>query len=274
MGFIQLNEKTLKNLHNVQIEILDEIVRICNENNLEYFLVGGTLLGAVRHQGFIPWDDDLDIAMNRKDYEKFLSLCKNELNDKYRLDCDKTNDKYWLTFAKIRKKNTLFLENSLDGIDTGKEIFVDIFPLDDIKKPFSVLNRVRLIFVKIVIDALFYKRGITKDINVCRRPKMTKFFSKFSFKFLHKFQHKIVTLSNPKKSNYLVSFSGCYAYKKEVFLKNDFYPTKTLKFEEKSYKVPNNYKKYLKNIYGDYMKLPPKNERVNHSALDIKFEIE
>ena len=81
-------------------------------------------------------------------------------------------------------------------------------------------------------------------------------------------------MSNSKKSNYLVSFSGCYAYKKEVFLKNDFFPTKTLKFEQKTYNVPNNYKKYLKNIYGDYMKLPPKNERVNHNTLDIKFEIE
>src|SRR5690554_4415622 len=125
-----MDQKTLKKLHNVQIEILNQIVKICNQNKLTYFLIGGTLLGAIRHKGFIPWDDDLDIAMPRKDYEKFLELCQGYLGDEYYLHCSKTDPKYWLPFAKVRKNNTIFEEKSIQTINSHKGIYVDIFPLD------------------------------------------------------------------------------------------------------------------------------------------------
>lgn len=77
-----MDDLMLNKLHNLQVQILDEIVRICDSNNMDYFLIGGTLLGAIRHKGFIPWDDDLDIAMPRKSYDKFISLCNSEMNNK------------------------------------------------------------------------------------------------------------------------------------------------------------------------------------------------
>lgn len=273
MGLIEIKGKKLEKLHNVQIEILDEIVRICEKNNIEYFLQGGTLLGAVRHGGFIPWDDDLDISMYRKDYDKFISICEKELKKEYRLDCDKTNGEYWLTFAKIRKRNTLFLEKALDGIDVGKEIYVDIFPMDDVVKPLGILNHIRVIIMKIIIDALLYKRGVTKDINECRRPKLTKIFGCLSYKILHSFYYRLATISNSKKAKFVTDFASPYNYKKETHLKENFFPTTFLKFENNKYRVPKKYKIYLEQVYGDYMKLPPENERVNHSALDVKFNI-
>lgn len=94
----------LRNLHSTMIEILDEFDRICNKHNLTYFLIGGTLLGAVRHKGFIPWDDDMDLAMPREDYEKFINVYYKELNDKYYLDNFNNNKLYYLNFSKIRKK--------------------------------------------------------------------------------------------------------------------------------------------------------------------------
>ena len=96
-----------------QQKILDEIVRICDNYNLRYFLIGGTLLGAVRHKGYIPWDDDLDISMPRKDYNQFIEIAKKQLSQNFKLDCKYTNNKYWLPFIKVRMKDTSFDENSL-----------------------------------------------------------------------------------------------------------------------------------------------------------------
>lgn len=121
----------LQDLHKVEIEILDEIDRICRKNNINYCLVGGTLLGAVRHGGFIPWDDDLDVAMPRNDYEKFIDVCKNELSDDFYLHSIETDKTYWLPFIKIRKKYTIFEEKNIAGLGCKTGIYVDIFPLDD-----------------------------------------------------------------------------------------------------------------------------------------------
>ena len=98
----------LQSLQKVEIEILDEIDRICRMNNINYCLVGGTLLGAVRHGGFIPWDDDVDVAMPRNDYERFMDVCKSELSDDFYLHSIKTDKTYWYPFIKIRKKHRKF----------------------------------------------------------------------------------------------------------------------------------------------------------------------
>ena len=124
----------LNKLHSIQVEILDEIIRICDSNNLDYYLIGGTLLGAIRHKGFIPWDDDLDIAMPRDAYDKFISLCYSELSDDYILDSFKNNSGYWLPFIKIRKKNTIYEEKAISAKrNIPKGVWVDIFPLDNVK---------------------------------------------------------------------------------------------------------------------------------------------
>ena len=113
-----------------ELEILMEFKRICSSNNLQYYLTAGTLLGAVRHQGFIPWDDDIDIAMPRKDFKKFGELCRCQLKkDFYYQDC-RTEPDYPYYFAKLRKEGTEVCEPCLEAVNIRKGHYIDIFPLD------------------------------------------------------------------------------------------------------------------------------------------------
>ena len=131
MGKIGYDKKTLNKIHRSEQEILDEITRVCDKNGLRYLLIGGTLLGAIRHNGFIPWDDDLDISMPREDYEKFLGIAPKELGDRFLLEDISTNDEYCYMFSKVKLKNTIMREKTMsESYDGGQGIWVDIFPLD------------------------------------------------------------------------------------------------------------------------------------------------
>ena len=116
-----MDDKTLRKLQLTELDILIEIDKICKENNIQYFLIGGTLLGAVRHKGFIPWDDDIDVGMIRSDYEKFIDLClnKNVLGEKYFLHCNESDENYFIPFVKVKKNNTTFAEENIDALAKG-----------------------------------------------------------------------------------------------------------------------------------------------------------
>lgn len=117
----------IEELRKILLELMDEIHAFCEKHGLKYYLSGGTLIGAIRHKGFIPWDDDIDIHMPRPDYEKFLELFPKE-SENVLLE-NRLNDKYRYTYAKVCKKNTLVVEHAMDGgVDEG--VFIDVFPLD------------------------------------------------------------------------------------------------------------------------------------------------
>ena len=163
-----MEKETLKKLHEVEVEILDEFVRICKKQKLQYFLYYGTLLGAVRHNGFIPWDDDLDVAMPREDYEKFIKMAKEELNDNFYIDNKDTNDEYYLNFTKLRKKNTIFEQDFQVNYDGPKGIWIDIFPIDESKKENSIKLQIQQKLNYIIYSICHYKSGfffIKKIIN-------------------------------------------------------------------------------------------------------------
>ena len=130
-----MDDSTRKQLRQIQIQILDEIVRICGENGLRYCLTGGTCLGAVRHKGFIPWDDDVDIIMPRADYQRFIAITTSGDTGDYFLDYYLTNPTYGRCFAKYCKRNTLFIEPN--GL--RQSIYVDIF-VQDLKDPRSAVH--------------------------------------------------------------------------------------------------------------------------------------
>lgn len=269
-----MDKEILIKLHTVQTKILDKIVEICEINSLEYFLIGGTLLGAVRHQGFIPWDDDLDISMPRKDYEIFLKICNRYLGDDFFLDSSGTNNRYWLPFAKIRMKNTIYQENLLEYYKGYEGIWVDIFPLDNASEEISKLQEIQFYLFGKVKSVIAYN----SKISYIRSENPIKVFgykicSLIPNKIWFIIQKKIMMMNKDEKSSYFVNLGSQYGIKKQTHLKSKYLPSKKIKFEGKPYNVPNDCNYVLTKIYGsDYMELPPVEKRVTHNPIRVKFE--
>ena len=268
-----MNNKDLIRLHEVEIEILDEFVRICEKYNLQYFLVGGTLLGAVRHKGFIPWDDDLDISMPRKDYERFIEISQKELDDKYMLDSKDTNPKYYLNFIKIRKKGTIFEQDFQANYDGPKGIWLDIFPYDNARsntsKKVAIQNKIN----KAIFSILHYKnKFFLSDRKILVKKALSFIFKPVSNRLLLNLQDKVLKWNmNKEEYNYFVSSSTTYNYKTELIEKNKYIPTIKMEFEGKLYNAPKEYDYILSRVYGDYMKLPPEEKRVTHNPRRLEF---
>jgi lipopolysaccharide cholinephosphotransferase len=125
-------DNTLQQVHKIQLEMALEVKRICEKHKIKYSIVAGTLLGAVRHNGFIPWDDDLDIAMLRDNYIKFIDICKDELNDSYFLQTWDTDPGFALPIAKLRKNSTKFVEKDFMEANIHCGIYIDILPFDSV----------------------------------------------------------------------------------------------------------------------------------------------
>lgn len=157
-----MNNEILKKLHMTEISILQEVVRVCEKNQLTYYLIGGTLLGAIRHKGFIPWDDDLDIAMPREDFDKFLDISKYELREGYWVHFIDSDPNYWLPFAKVKKRGTIFDEVNSKNIESDKGIFIDIFPLDNARGEKSIFQSIQAIICKRMSTIILWKRGFYK----------------------------------------------------------------------------------------------------------------
>lgn len=239
----------------VMVNILKDIDAVCNEHGINYWIDFGTLLGAVRHKGFIPWDDDIDITMPREDYNKFIDVAKKELNEKYFIQLRETDKDYKRDWLKIRDKSSIFLEyGSIKNKANGKNgIFIDIFPLDRIKKKnktyFDILRRL-------------YQINPFKGqfANVFNRIVHIVLFPLYLFrKLVFKISKK---LSDPKGS---LAIYGLEAWFFHSFDYDDIFPLTTLEFEGNKFKAPKKYKKHLTDYYGDYMKLPPENQRHYHA---------
>ena len=259
-----------------QYEILCELDRICKKNNMNYYLDAGTLLGAVRHHGFIPWDDDIDVGMLRKDYNKFVEIVEKELNDKYFFQDYKTDEYFGGVYGKIRIKNTKYIEKVCKNIKAKDGIFIDIFPFDNIsanekqsKKDFLKVVTLRVMLL-LKNNYIVETNTFTKKIEKLALKFLSLFISK---KSIIKKINKITNKYNDQDTEYIANFSTTY-FNKTRYKKEWFMDTVLLNFEEGKFLCPKNYDAYLKYLYNDYMQLPPEDKRINHSVVEIKYEDE
>ena len=241
----------------VMLKLLRVFDDICRKNNLKYWLDGGTLIGAIRHNGFIPWDDDIDVAMLSDDYEKFIEIAQQELPDDVFLQTRKTDKKYPLYITKLRDKYSTYEEQNVARLNCHKGIFIDIFPMDYIRYPFMQRN------LKLFLHGTNYselhspiKSLIQQTIGRINR----KIISLLNLP-IHQFFNKLF------HSDYLGASK--LAYRREInetfqFSKHFVFPLKEHVFEGYTFFIPNNYDAYLREYFGDYMQLPPENMRCTH----------
>lgn len=268
-----MKAEQLTKLHILEVEILDEIVRICNKYNLKYYLIAGTLLGAVRHGGFIPWDDDLDIAMPRNDYEQFCNLCKEELNEEYYLHSIETDESYWLPFVKVRRKNTIFDESLLSDTNVKMNgIYVDIFPLDYETAENHFAKRIRTSFLSRMQYLIVYKLHGKTPHSFSGRL-LFPFVKRMSFKKLNRIQSKVMAWCNKRVCSYYVNYCSKYDKIKQTMPITWYEPFTKIEFCKKKYNAPAEYLKILERIYGsNFMELPPMDKQITHNPVRLSFD--
>ena len=267
------SDKELKKLQSVEIGIAKEIIRICELNNISYFTVGGSTLGAIRHNGFIPWDDDMDIGMCRRDYDKFLKIAPKQLNKGFILQHYTTEKKTPTYHAKVMKKGTHFVEAYAENINIPHDVFVDIMPFDNIPKDKNKLIKYRKkvkLFHQLFIAKSVWKtsltRGYKKYIYSIIRLVLHILLIPISKDYLYKKLEIEIRRYNKKESE-MMSSRGLPVFecKKEYV-----FPTISHKFESLNLEIPNNFDSILKHQYGNYMQLPPKNQQVGHVPKKLK----
>lgn len=269
------NTDFLPKLHSCQLIIAREIKRICDENNIKYFIIAGTLLGAVRHKGFIPWDDDMDIGMLREDYERFIHLAEKKLGADFFLQTTDTDASYGLNFAKVLLKGTKLVEQSAGNL-AKNGIFVDVFPFDAVPEDSAQEGEHEK-------STYFYRRLLLakKKYNVSGNNAVKKivyaglgaFAGLYSSKKLcNKLEYEIQKYNGSPDSEKIVNIGGAYGYKKETIMRKWVENTVELPFEDMTLAAPADYKEYLEYFYGDYMTPPPEDKRYNrHGIVELDF---
>ena len=258
------SEHYLSKLHQELIGIMDDVDKACKKLNLKYYLVGGTLLGAIRHKGFIPWDDDLDIAMPRPDFDKFMQMAEKYLPTYMKIMWVTTNENHPFLFAKVVDCRTLFQQRSRynDGI------FIDVFPLD-YSPAFSPSLNVRKKMAVYLCRIIRIKN--TKNV----RLKTFKYFvmSKIlSNKFAQKAILHLLTTAQNNGKTHLANFGSQYNLSKQTLPVDWYGGGIPVQFEGRTYMAPNDYCQVLNSIYGaNYMQIPPEAKRRCHYPVKVKF---
>lgn len=250
----------VKELQQYALDTLKQFDEFCKKNNLKYYLSEGTLLGAARHNGFIPWDDDVDVVMPRDDYNRFIELYGEQPLEDYVLDCFETNPMHWTICAKLlMKENCRFELRRLRGIALSTAPGIDIFPLDNvpnIETAKSVGKKIKYYRV-----LLWLRTGYSHDYSTLKWKIMKVLSYFYSVKCLHRRIQKLMTQNNNPQNEYYVNYGSLYSVDREVFRK-DFLSSKLdIKFEDCDFPAPHEYGKVLEIIYGDYKKLPSFSKR-------------
>ena len=263
-------QKAIEQLWKIELELLDIVHEICISHGLCYTLAYGSLIGAIRHGGFIPWDDDIDIIMPREDYEKLLSIWSKEVPEQYILQNIHINSDYTNTFSKIRKDHTTFLQIGEESKLYHKGIFIDIFPADRVAEG-KVFNTLQ--YIACAVNLLYtrrYRSGSGGVVGLVE--KILLVVPKVAWPRLRDMAEKIVRRWNDNcELRWFVPSTIEYA--RHYYPADLFENMGTISFCEKDYFCVANPDAFLRADYGDYMQLPPEEDRVwKHHPICLDFE--
>ena len=263
---------SLRKLQLVELGILKKFIKICEKNNLRYYLCGGTLLGAIRHKGFIPWDDDIDIAMPREDYNSFCEVYKNkyhETDDKFFIDLSSNHN---VPYGLITDKSIKITFNVTSSA-AYKYAWLDIFPIDGFPKS-NILGAIHIrnfLFKKVLymfsnfedLPDQKHKWSLPKRVivRIANKLKFHKLFRNRTMFF--NWANNVLLKYSMYKTDKCCILWGLYKYK-DIFPTNWFGEGVSVEFEGITANAPCKYDNYLKQLYGDYMVLPPEDKRQGH----------
>lgn len=247
----------IKELRQIQLAIMDNIHDFCMAHQIKYSVAGGTLIGAIRHKGYIPWDDDIDIYLMREDYERFLREFRDDSGQFVLLSPHQT-EHYYYTYSKVIDSRTVMLEDGVDGYEIG--VYVDVFPLDYVSDNLSSRRHV------------FWWKHFLYKIRRCKTTKgryLHSAIAEFCYRSLPvsvSFIDRIIEhyIHRRKPSNTICEMCETERPLRGCYSTEAFSSTIDMPFEGRVYKGMKGYDEYLKNTYGDYMKIPPKEQQIQH----------
>ena len=263
-----MDRSEIARYQNIQLSLLKYFDMVCKNNSWNYYMVFGTLLGAVRHKGFIPWDADIDVAMMRSDYEAFIDYYINNAHPDLFLECWKTDPAHLSPHAILRIKDSHVYYNIKSSSRYAQKydgIYIDIFPIDAITENNKLLKKqlsqIRTIQRIISLKAAPIYEGTSDLSRVCKKI-VSYILTPVSFRFLHRCEDAIMKNNNNKGYTSVSMLTNPEIQKeKEIYPVSCFGNPTLLAFEDEYFFAPSNYIQFVEIRYKDYMKLPPENER-------------
>ncbi len=260
---IQISDEELRHIQRIQMELIAEVDRICKKNGIHYNMVGGTMLGAIRHQGHIPWDDDADIGFLRSQYERFREACKTDLNtEKYYFQDFRDTPGYRRGYGKLRMRNTAFVRLGQESEPFEQGIFIDLMPFDNVPNG-TVRRKIHFLRCFLFRKMLWSEMGKINEKNIAIRC-IYRLMSIVPENIIKKQFQSFINRNNKRRTELvrILTFptpKGCFGYRREWYTNLSAY-----RFGDMVLPGAKDYDCYLKVKYGDYMSLPPEEKRKVH----------
>lgn len=273
---MRLSDEDLRRLQLTQLAIAVEVTNLCDKHGIGYVLLGGSALGARRHAGFIPWDDDMDMGMLRADFDRFTKIARRELPQHFYVQHWLDDPYMGALFAKVRQNNTQVLEATSKDTGGHKGISIDIFPFDNV--PHGIAEYTWKLQLKAWKRVLRHKCGYTiRDLPILLKlaDLPARMISRLvSTEGAKRRMHRLMTRFSAGEAERVLAVGGAYDFTRDMLKRKWLTERARRTFEDRSFYCPAEIDAYLEHMYGDFMSLPPVEDRTNkHTIVELKFDL-